>query len=66
MFNGIIDTWEVRAQMATQSSQSSGSSFIPRRSEEQHKIELLKETLRQQDKYYSQALVQQQTMLQVS
>jgi hypothetical protein len=38
--------------------QSLGSSFIPRRSEEWLKIEMLKDALRQRDEYYSQALSQ--------
>jgi hypothetical protein len=46
MLNGIIDSQMVRAQKAATSSQSSGSSFIPRRSEDQLKIEMLKESLR--------------------
>jgi hypothetical protein len=50
MLNGIVDSRKVRAQKATSSSQSTeGSSFIPRRSEERQEIEMLKETLRQQD-----------------
>jgi hypothetical protein len=67
MLNGIIDSREVRAQEAAQSSQSSGSSFVPHRSEEQFEIKMLKESLRhrdeemrrrhkamkQRDKYYS-------------
>jgi hypothetical protein len=40
----------MRAQKATQSSQSSGSIFVPRRSEERPEIEKLKESLRQRDK----------------
>jgi hypothetical protein len=53
MFNGIIDSWEVRAQKAAQSSQNSGSTFIPHRSEERLEIEMLKVSLRQRDEYYS-------------
>jgi hypothetical protein len=49
MLNEIIDSREVRAQKVAQSSQSSGSSFIPRRSEERLEIEILKESLRQRD-----------------
>jgi hypothetical protein len=63
MFNGIIDSWEVRAQKAAQSSQNSGSTFIPHRSEERLEIEMLKVSLRQRDEYYSQALAQQQALL---
>jgi hypothetical protein len=40
----------MRAQKATQSSQSSGSIFVPRHSEERPEIEKLKESLRQCDK----------------
>jgi hypothetical protein len=58
MLNGIIDSRKVRAQKNAQSSQSSGSSFIPHRSEERLKIEMLKENMRQRDEYYSQALAQ--------
>jgi hypothetical protein len=47
MFNGIIDSWEVRAQKSAQSSQTSGSSFDPRRSEEWLEIKILKDALRQ-------------------
>jgi hypothetical protein len=47
MLNRIIDSRKVRAQKATQSSQSSESTFVPRRSEEQLKIEMLKDALRQ-------------------
>jgi hypothetical protein len=50
MLNGIVDSWKVRAQKAVSSSQSTGgSSFIPRCSEERQEIEMLEETLRQQD-----------------
>jgi hypothetical protein len=73
MLNIIIDSWEVRAQKAAQSSQSSRSSFVPCHSEEQLVIKMLKESLRQWgeamrqwDEYYSQALAQQLVMLQVS
>jgi hypothetical protein len=66
MLNRIIDSRKVRAQKATQSSQSSESTFVPRRSEEQLKIEMLKDALRQWDDYYAQALAQRQVMLQIS
>jgi hypothetical protein len=66
MLNGIIDSWEVRAHKVVRSSQSSGSSFIPCHSEERLEIKMLKKTLRQRDEYYTQALAQQQAMLQVS
>jgi hypothetical protein len=46
IFNGIIDSSVVRAQKAAQSSQSSGSSSVPHRSEEQLEILRLKESLR--------------------
>jgi hypothetical protein len=79
MFTRIIDSQEVRAQKAAQSSQSLGSSFVFRHSKERLEIKMLKETLRQQDEalrlqddalrqqdeYYSQALAQQQGILQV-
>jgi hypothetical protein len=42
MLNGIIDYWKVRAQKTASSSQSLGSSFIPLRSEDYLKIEMLK------------------------
>jgi hypothetical protein len=50
MLNGIIDSRGVRAQKAAQTSQSLGSSFVPRRLEERLEIEMLKESLRQWDK----------------
>jgi hypothetical protein len=49
MLNGIIDSWKVRAQKAAASSQSSGSSFVPRRSKDRLEIKILKEGLRQRD-----------------
>jgi hypothetical protein len=49
MLNEIIDSRRVRAQKVAQSSQSSRSSFIPSRSEERLKIEMVKESLRQRD-----------------
>jgi hypothetical protein len=50
MLNGIVDSWKVRAQKVVSSSQSTGgSSFIPHCSEERQEIEMLEETLRQQD-----------------
>ena len=59
MFNGIIDSREVRAQKAAQSSQSSGSvSSSLRRSDEQLEIHKLKETLKQRDEYYTAYLAQ--------
>jgi hypothetical protein len=80
MLNGIIDSQKVRAQKAVASLQSSGSSFVPRHSEYQLKIKMLKESLRQrdeemrqqdeamrkQDEFYAKAFAQQQTILQVS
>jgi hypothetical protein len=66
MLNEVIDLREVRAQMADQSTQSLGSSFARRGSEDELEIISLKEVMRQRDKYYSACLVQQQTMLQVS
>jgi hypothetical protein len=49
MLNGIIDSRKVRAQKVVSLSQSSGSTFIPHRSEDRLEIEMLKESLRQQD-----------------
>jgi hypothetical protein len=50
MLNGIIDSGKVRAQKVVPPSQSSGGSrFIPRRSEDQLEIEMLKESLWQRD-----------------
>jgi hypothetical protein len=66
MLNKIIDSQGVRAQNAAHSSQSSRSSFIPRRSKERLKIKMFKESLRQWDEYYSQALAQQHAMFKVS
>jgi hypothetical protein len=48
MLNGIVDSQKVRAQKVATSLQSlggGGSSFIPRRSEDQLEIEMLKESL---------------------
>jgi hypothetical protein len=50
MLDGIIDSRKVRAHKVAQSSQSSGSSFVPRHSEEWLEIEILKKSLRQRDK----------------
>jgi hypothetical protein len=69
MLNGIINSWKVRAQKVASSSQSSRSSFVPRRSEDRLEIKMLKESLRQwdekmrrrdeamrqQDEFYAQA-----------
>jgi hypothetical protein len=74
MLNGIVDSWKVRAQKAASSSQSTvGSSFIPHRSEEQQEIEMLEETVRQQDEqmrqwddFYAHAFTQQQIIIQFS
>ena len=67
MFNGIIDSREVRAQKAAQSSQSSGSvSSSLRRSDEQLEILRLREALKQRDDYYASYLAEQHAMLQVS
>jgi hypothetical protein len=80
MLNGIIDSRKVRAQKAVSSSQSSGSIFVPRRSEDRLEIEMLKESLRQRDEemrrrdesmrerddFYAQAFAQQQVILQVN
>jgi hypothetical protein len=77
MLNGIIESQKVRAQKAAQLSQRSGSSFVPRCSEDRLKIEMLKESLRQRDEemrqrdkamrqrdeYYAQTFAQQQAML---
>jgi hypothetical protein len=50
MLNGIIDSWKVRAQKVAASLQSTGgSSFIPRHSEDQQEIKMLKESLRQRN-----------------
>jgi hypothetical protein len=49
MLNGIIDFRKMRAQKVAASSQSSGSSFVPRCSEERLKIKMIKESLRQRD-----------------
>jgi hypothetical protein len=71
---------KVRAHKAAVSSQSSWSSFVPRRSEDLFKIEILKERLRQweeemrrreeamwqRDEFYAQVFAQQQAMLQIS
>jgi hypothetical protein len=46
MLNGVIDSREVRAQKAAQSSQSSGSSSIRRHSEDELEIIRLKEAMR--------------------
>jgi hypothetical protein len=55
MLNGIVDSWKVRAQKVVASSWSAGgSSFIPRRSEDQLVIKSLKESRRQQDKELQQ------------
>jgi hypothetical protein len=54
MLNGIIDSQMVRAQRPVASSQSiGGSSFVPRHLKEQQEIEMLKESLRQQDDFYA-------------
>jgi hypothetical protein len=50
MLNDIIDSQKVRAQKATLSSQSSGCTFVPHHLEDQLEIEMLKESLRQQNK----------------
>jgi hypothetical protein len=48
MLNGIVDSHKLRAQkVATLPQISGGCSFIPHRSEDQLKIEMLKEHLRQ-------------------
>jgi hypothetical protein len=50
MLNGIVDSQKVGAQKTASSLQSiGGSSFIPRRLEEQEEIEMLKKTLMQRD-----------------
>jgi hypothetical protein len=46
MLNGVIDLREVRAQKATQSTWSSGSSSVHRRSEDELEIIRLKEEMR--------------------
>jgi hypothetical protein len=80
MLNGIIDSRKVRAQKAASLSQILGSTFVPCCSEDRLKIEILKESLRQQDEemrrrdeamrqrddFYTQAFTQQQAILQVS
>ncbi|KAL5198026.1 hypothetical protein ABZP36_001538 [Zizania latifolia] len=65
MFNGVMDSRQVRAQKSTQSSQSSGVSSTRRRSEEELEIIRLKEALRQRDEYYGAYLTQQTAMLQI-
>jgi hypothetical protein len=49
MLNGIIDSRKVRAQKVVALSQSSGSSFVPRRSEDRLEIEMLKDSMRHRD-----------------
>jgi hypothetical protein len=49
-----------------QSTQSSGSSSIRHRSEDELKIIRLKEAIRQQDEYYSACLAYQKMLFQVS
>jgi hypothetical protein len=66
ILNGAIDSREVRAQKATQSSQSSGTSSVCHSSEDELEIIRLKEVMRQRDEYYSGCLAQQQPILQIS
>jgi hypothetical protein len=63
MLNGLIDSREVRSQKAVQSSQSSGSSSVCRRSEDELEIIRLKEAMRQRDEYYVICFAQQHAML---
>jgi hypothetical protein len=66
MLNGVIDSREMRAQKEALSSQSSGTSSVRRRSEDELEIIRLKEAMRQRDEYYAACFAQQQAMLQVS
>jgi hypothetical protein len=66
MLNGVIDSREVKAQKVALSSQSSSTSSIHRRSEDELNIIRLKEAMRQRDEYYATCFAQQQAMLQVS
>jgi hypothetical protein len=52
MLNGLFDSREVRSQKAAQSSQSSKSSSIHHRSEDELEIIRLKEAIRRRDEYY--------------
>jgi hypothetical protein len=52
MLNGLFDSREVRSQKAAQSSQSSESSSIHHRSEDELEIIRLKEAIRRRDEYY--------------
>jgi hypothetical protein len=63
MLNGLIDSRDVRSQKVAQLSQSSASSSIRRRSEDQLEIIRLKEAMRQRGKYYVACFAQQQAML---
>jgi hypothetical protein len=56
MLNGVIDSREVRAQKAAQSSQNLGSSSVHRRLVDELEIIRLKEAMRQQDEYYCACL----------
>jgi hypothetical protein len=61
MLNGIINSWKVRAQKVASSSQSSRSSFVPRRSEDRLEIKMLKDSMRHQDeemRWWDEAMMQ--------
>jgi hypothetical protein len=66
ILNEVIDSRDVRAQKAALSSQSSGTSFVRRRSEDELEIIRMKEAMRQRDEYYAACFAQRQAMLQVS
>jgi hypothetical protein len=66
MLNGAIDSMEVKAQKTALSSQSSSTSSVRHRSEDELEIIWLKEAMRQWDEYYAACFVQQQAMLQVN
>jgi hypothetical protein len=63
MLNGLIDLREVRSQKAAQSSQSSRSTSVRHRSEDELEIIRLKEVMRQRDEYYTAWFAQQQVMI---
>jgi len=72
MFNGVIDSREVRAQRVSSSSRSLGGSSL-RHSEQELEVARLREELRQRDEYaraqqeyYASYNAQQQAAIQVS
>ena len=73
MFNGMIDSREVRAQRRSSLESSGGSSSRQRRTTRDMEIERLREELRQRDEYQKQQQdywasynAQQQSVIQVS